>query len=131
MGGWRGLLLEGEESRERLVRGSLIFGIIFWGALRWETGLDWGRGIAEEGVSLGPGTVLSPSRTEACDDVFIESSLEIDSSSSSSESSLSAGLWVCLSLSWMVVMMEVFWVLSIVGICSCLEAGVGDGGSSG
>ena len=119
--------MEGEESRERLVRASLIFGIIFWGALRWETGLGLGRGIAEEGVSLGPGTVLSPSRTEACDDVFIESSLEIDSSSSS----LSARLCVCSSPSWMEGEMMMFWVLSIVRVCSCLEAGMGDGGRSG
>ena len=123
--------MEGEESRERLVRASLIFGIIFWEALRWDAGLGLGRGIAEGGVSLRPGTVLSPSRTEACDDEFIESSLEIDSLSSSSESSLSAGLCVCSSPSWMEGEMMMFWVLSIVRVCSCLEAGVGDGGRSG
>ena len=113
------------------MRVSLTLGIMFWGALRCDTGLDLIRGIAERGVSLGPGTVLSPSGTETCDDDSIDSSLDIDSLSNSSESSLSAGLWVCLSLSWMVTMLVVFWVLSIVGVCSCLEAGVGDGGSSG
>ena len=102
---------------------------MFWGALRRDAGLGLRRGMAERWVSLGPGTVLFPSGTETCDNDSIDSSLEIDSLSNSSESSLSAGLWVCSSLSWMEGEIMMFWVLSLVGVCSCLEAGMGDGGS--
>ena len=86
-------------------------------------GLGLTRGIAERGVSLGPGTVLSPSGTGTCDDEFSDSSLDIDSSSKSSESSLSAGLWgsfvlSLLSLSGLLKVKPLLVALDIVGVGS-------------
>ena len=91
IGGWRCLLLEGEDSRERLeplgaLRGILTVGFRVWGGLIWDIGLGLIGGMAEIEVSLGPGTALSPSGVRTFDGELVDSSLGLDSLSSSSRS---------------------------------------------